>query len=599
MTGVELVARHLKRRSAIDYDSVIAVAGEEGCLSGDSLIRISRHKSTRTYSLSRFYRQFCGNKLNGHSFDRSIPSFIRSFNGEEIRLNKIKQVLYSGIKAVWLIKLENGLSLKATLDHRFLTKDGWIELENIYKGLEVVCDTLHPEKNNRKKIKLYDVQLPVGDNHPFGNGKRHRKEVHILIYEARLNGLDFVEYLDILLNDKEKSKTLKFVDTSLYEIHHKDGFHYNNSIENLELMKKREHKLEHSDYSNFSQGIPKLIKVLGVEFVGEEETYDICCEDPYHNFVANGIVVHNSGKSNEAIKIAEAIDPNFDLKESEVFSISNDEIFQKMTNRKIKVLIFDEAIKNLYKLNWASASQKYLNTLWSLARQENKVVIMCLPRFRDINEFFRNHRIRFWLQILVRGESVLFVRDTKNIFSKDPWHLDQNSKFMEEAMYGSKLNDVSLNKWKDLIQKTKNFVAFIEYDDFTPEKKLEYLEIVGSHKYTDINSLPEAKINKWDLTKIHTSLDLIEFIMRDKNLSQAKACALVGLDYRKLSDWRTIVGRSLKDTIGSVSNGNEHTTYSSTIGSMCEGVNVPVGSTLDISNTNYPKKKFKFLRQNT
>jgi thymidylate synthase (FAD) len=38
----------------------------------------------------------------------------------------------------------------------------------------------------------------------------------------------------------------------------------------------------------------KLVRVLDFEFVGEKETYDLEVEGPYHNFIANGIVTHNS-----------------------------------------------------------------------------------------------------------------------------------------------------------------------------------------------------------------------------------------------------------------------------------------------------------------
>ena len=36
------------------------------------------------------------------------------------------------------------------------------------------------------------------------------------------------------------------------------------------------------------------VEVVGVEFVGLRQTYDLCVEGPWHNFVANGVVVHNS-----------------------------------------------------------------------------------------------------------------------------------------------------------------------------------------------------------------------------------------------------------------------------------------------------------------
>lgn len=36
------------------------------------------------------------------------------------------------------------------------------------------------------------------------------------------------------------------------------------------------------------------VDVVAVEYVGMRQTYDLCIEGPWHNFVANGVVVHNS-----------------------------------------------------------------------------------------------------------------------------------------------------------------------------------------------------------------------------------------------------------------------------------------------------------------
>ncbi len=36
------------------------------------------------------------------------------------------------------------------------------------------------------------------------------------------------------------------------------------------------------------------VRVVGLEYVGLRQTYDLCVDGPWHNFVANGIVVHNS-----------------------------------------------------------------------------------------------------------------------------------------------------------------------------------------------------------------------------------------------------------------------------------------------------------------
>jgi hypothetical protein len=57
---------------------------------------------------------------------------------------------------------------------------------------------------------------------------------------------------------------------------------------------------ERSPYTSYS-------KVISIDYIGEEPTYDICCKAPHHNFVANGIVVSNSGKTYMAIRSIIAI----------------------------------------------------------------------------------------------------------------------------------------------------------------------------------------------------------------------------------------------------------------------------------------------------
>lgn len=47
-------------------------------------------------------------------------------------------------------------------------------------------------------------------------------------------------------------------------------------------------------------------ELISVEDCGEEMTYDIKMESPYHNFVANGIVVHNCGKTLTTICLLQA-----------------------------------------------------------------------------------------------------------------------------------------------------------------------------------------------------------------------------------------------------------------------------------------------------
>jgi intein/homing endonuclease len=219
-------------------DTLVSIEGAEGCLTGDTIIPVSKNKGSRKYKLDKLYKNFCGK--GDKRWDNNISCFVRSFNGKEIKLNKLKNVTYSGKKKVYLMELENGNNIKATSNHKFLTKDSWTALENLKEGMEIMCDKLNASSKKRKRIKLYDITLRV-DYHPFGK----RVEVHRLIYEARMNNMEFTEYLDILLNEPETAKRLKYINPQIYDIHHKDGNHYNNSVENLEKINKQKHSTLH------------------------------------------------------------------------------------------------------------------------------------------------------------------------------------------------------------------------------------------------------------------------------------------------------------------------------------------------------------------
>lgn len=283
-----------------------------GCLAGDTIINYNRQNDGRANTIEHLYKAH--NKLYKnytYNFD-DRPTFVRSFNGKTIQLNEVDDIVYSGIKDLYLLTLENGKTLKATPEHLIMTKRGWIETAKLLSSDEVMLDTLHSTKiKNKAKKNTYKRTLGTWF-HPYARlvncTRRHggfysidnkTKEVdtHRLIYEANLNNLLFVDFLYIIRNNESQSKILKFVDPKQYHIHHIDGNNKNNDISNLQMLTIEEHHKLHSikHKYNFNQGIPQWCKVKSVEYYGKDHTYDICCIKN-HNFVANGMIVHNSGK---------------------------------------------------------------------------------------------------------------------------------------------------------------------------------------------------------------------------------------------------------------------------------------------------------------
>lgn len=282
--------------------SITECFGEFGCLTGDTLIRISRGEKGHQQRIDWMFTQLhekdkIKSKSNRWKEDKS--TFVRSFDGNRIGLHKIIDVVYSGEKLVYELELVDGHKLKATQEHKILTKSGWKRLIDLTKEDKVMCDTPHSIGGLRvRKCPKRDFVLYHSKYHPYCQKGNKRLELHRAIYEAAKNNLSLSEYIHIIDNDKKKAAQLSFVDTNKYMIHHKDKNHYNNAIENLEMMEKEQHYILHGNDAPyfFGQGCPIYINVNSIKKVGLEKTYDIICEK-HHNFNANDIIVHNSSKT--------------------------------------------------------------------------------------------------------------------------------------------------------------------------------------------------------------------------------------------------------------------------------------------------------------
>ncbi len=276
-----------------------------GCLSGDAKIKINSGGCSREYSLESLYFSW----VNGR-FSNKLQ--IRSFDAQTnlIRLNGIEDIVYSGIKKVFNITLSyKSFQIKATEDHKFLTERGWVELKNLTTDDRVMVDvtTRHQKKSKLKEVvkPRYNV-LSVGRFHKFpqhidtGNEVILRVLKHRLIKEAELNNMSLQKFLI----ETRFRDDLKYLDPNVYVVHHINFKHTDNRIENLQVLTHEDHNKLHGDYTNFGHGIPRFYKIRSIVDKGLEHTYDICCKAPNHNFVANGMVVHNSGKSLVAIYLA-------------------------------------------------------------------------------------------------------------------------------------------------------------------------------------------------------------------------------------------------------------------------------------------------------
>jgi hypothetical protein len=234
------------------------------------------------------------------------------------------------------------------------------------------------------------------------------------------------------------------------------------------------------------------------------------------------------GKSALAIDLGNQGDPNFNLDLNELYSPNAEEMEKKVTTLpKYSYIIADEAIKSLYKLNWATRGQRYLNELYAICRKENKCSILCIPRFSDLNEFFRNHRVKLWLHIIDpisnkknTGQAVVFA-PSWSPFVHDPWWFKVNQKLIDEYSHKHRIKEVDyvLDDKIDLLSTSRNFVGVINFNWVDKELWDKYLENKNSTNTTVLfkESLePVSELNK----RISDRLKIASKALKEKGLNE-------------------------------------------------------------------------------
>jgi recombination protein RecA len=158
------------------------------------------------------------------------------------------------------------------------------------------------EVSERKKYKETTLKWYYkGFPREINGSLYYREKVHRLVFEANMNNMSYEQYVNYLngnLQAKPQDGWDFWTIPEGYDVHHIDENTNNNDVENLQLYSKSEHAKFHAlDRHNNLRFVATEDVIVSITSVGEMETYDIKCYFPYNNFIAEGIVVHNSGKS--------------------------------------------------------------------------------------------------------------------------------------------------------------------------------------------------------------------------------------------------------------------------------------------------------------
>lgn len=285
------------------------------CISGNE--RIKRHSRTNGAwhpTIAEMYRVKHDRKWafdNGHGalhdkykYKGYGSSWSLNEKGDLV-LNEIKDIYFQGIRETLTIKLENGSKITVTGNHKFPLPDGrQVKAENLRVGDE---------------LYLYDKNMNdwVGGNFTDQFGylpytPSSKVEKFVLNSKKGHEGFTTKGETNWKKWDKYRRELKKNYCENCgkihrrLEVHHKDGDHANNKIDNLMTVCPSCHKKFHYEMGRTVMGRKgiktKVERIASIIKNPPEEVYDVEMEDPYHTFTTEeGIVTCNSHAAAYAI----------------------------------------------------------------------------------------------------------------------------------------------------------------------------------------------------------------------------------------------------------------------------------------------------------
>jgi flavin-dependent thymidylate synthase len=296
---------------------------------------------------------------------------VRCFDGESFVQARIKAVSCSGIKRIYRVSLDDGKMIRCSLDHRFMTPEGWKTVRDLQVGeclgtnglpttglvREELYDRYHKQNQTLAQIaQSFNCSLHTVRKWLRRFGLQKAQGVGMLGREAWNKGLSYTAGWHHSEQNKELFRTQKLGEKNSRWLgdnaspnagrlraqklfpkqpceacgyseghrHHLDRNTLNNHRSNIQFLCNSCHQLKHLE----EDGSPNLLTVRWVPIVsikqeGDEPTYDLEVDHDSHNFVANGIITHNSQLSQRYVdeSVAEYVEPDIIASDPDLHAI--------------------------------------------------------------------------------------------------------------------------------------------------------------------------------------------------------------------------------------------------------------------------------------
>lgn len=287
-------SKELKPSNIEDAANLISVI-RPGCVSGDSIVMVNFGKITTNNK--SFYKNITISQLfKNKKYYKKIVS-VNEESGS-LHHNKLIDIFYTGQKECFKLKIRryrkntaqsnvgsDQYQLECTADHKILTPNGWVELQDLRIG-----DRIASKKFATKSRRRSDT---IANRHVKG------------IRDKNIDGTRYFQEI-CYKNYYERCCICGWNRANLDVNHINGNRHTNNSVENLCFMCPNCHReyslglIEKDQLIAFQvkNKLPLLDNIDWVTYegctsVGIKDTYDISMNAPHHNFICGNIIVHN------------------------------------------------------------------------------------------------------------------------------------------------------------------------------------------------------------------------------------------------------------------------------------------------------------------
>ncbi len=334
-------------------------AGTAFCLAGDAEVYCGRGKKpdgtgswngVKKRTIRDLYERYTHPDHRRRSRVKLMR--VRCYDGAQFVMAPIKNVIKSGVKPLFEVKLSNGGSIRCSWDHRFLSRrgedEGWFSLRHLRAGDSIATNGRRIVRPDRqalyrqyveqdmtreqvaslygvseplvgKWLRHYGIAKPGGGRFQKGLTPWNRGVTGVVTFSLSDEACRKIAAAKLGENNPNWKGGLSVREQNArrlrkntceecgsgddLHVHHKDRDHWNDAPENLTTLCNSCHvKLHNEQDGNPRALVPRWREIVSVEPVGEGMTYDLEVDHPAHNFVANGFVTHNSQTSGRYVR---------------------------------------------------------------------------------------------------------------------------------------------------------------------------------------------------------------------------------------------------------------------------------------------------------